>query len=192
MNTIVVNLDKYFQGGHTFLALSRSRSLKGLYLRSFDKQYIKVKKDVTFKGNASQHRLFDSPLRRLTSYHCQLNIQSSPLHFQDLESCKSLTDCDIIGLSETWLHPGCQSENYSLGGFCLIRRDRQDIHNTCKQSKCGMCNNKGGVALYVKNSEYDQEIPQSQTTQWHREEEPLNHHETPRGQIKQSNKLSSP
>ena len=31
-----------------------------------------------------------------------------------------------------------------------------------------------------------------QITQWHREEEPLNHHETPEGQIKQSNQLSLP
>ena len=29
-----------------------------------------------------------------------------------------------------------------------------------------------------------------QTTLWHREEEPLNHHETPGSQIKQSNQLS--
>ena len=41
-------------------------------------------------------------------------------------------------------------------------------------------------------SEYDQEIPQSQTTMWHREEEPLNHHEAPGRQIKQSNQLSLP
>ena len=43
-------------------------------------------------------------------------------------------------------------------------------------------------------SEYDQEVPQSQTaeTPWHREEEPLNHHESPRRQIKQSNQLSLP
>ena len=43
-------------------------------------------------------------------------------------------------------------------------------------------------------SEYDQEITQSQpqTTLWHREEEPLNHHETPGRQIKQSNQLSLP
>ena len=43
-------------------------------------------------------------------------------------------------------------------------------------------------------SEYDQEIPQSQTadTPRHREEEPLNHHETPGRQIKQSNQLSLP
>ena len=41
-------------------------------------------------------------------------------------------------------------------------------------------------------SEYDQEIPQSETADkpWHREEEPLNHHETPGRQIKQSNQLS--
>ena len=31
-----------------------------------------------------------------------------------------------------------------------------------------------------------------QTTPRHREEEPLNHHETPGGQIKQSNQLSLP
>ena len=43
-------------------------------------------------------------------------------------------------------------------------------------------------------SEYDQEIPQHklQTTPWHREEEPLNHHDTPGRQIKQSNQLSLP
>ena len=46
----------------------------------------------------------------------------------------------------------------------------------------------------LKNSEYDQEIPQSQTADnpWHREEEPLNHHETPGRQIKQSDQLSLP
>ena len=32
----------------------------------------------------------------------------------------------------------------------------------------------------------------SQTTPWHREEEPPNHHETPGRQIKQSNQLSLP
>ena len=31
-----------------------------------------------------------------------------------------------------------------------------------------------------------------QTTPWHSEEEPLNHHETPGGKIKQSNQLSLP
>ena len=32
----------------------------------------------------------------------------------------------------------------------------------------------------------------ARTTPWHREEEPLNHHETPGRQIKQSNQLSLP
>ena len=43
-------------------------------------------------------------------------------------------------------------------------------------------------------SEYDQEIPHSQTADkpWHREEEPHNHRETPGRQIKHSNQLSHP
>ena len=45
-----------------------------------------------------------------------------------------------------------------------------------------------------KVSEYDQEIPQSQTaaSPWHCEEEPLNYHETTGRQIKQSNQFSLP
>ena len=43
-------------------------------------------------------------------------------------------------------------------------------------------------------SEYDQEIPQTQTADnpWHREEEPPTNQETPGRQIKQSNQLSLP
>ena len=49
------------------------------------------------------------------------------------------------------------------------------------------------TSLY-KNSKQDQEKPHQkpQTTTWHHEEEPLNHHETPGRQIKQSNQLSLP
>ena len=50
MNTIVVTFDKYFQGGHTYVALSRSKSLKGLHLRNFDNPVYKGKDRCTFKG----------------------------------------------------------------------------------------------------------------------------------------------
>ena len=46
-----------------------------------------------------------------------------------------------------------------------------------------------------QNSEYDQEIPQSQTSDSpvvYREEEPHNNHKTPGRQKKQSNQLSLP
>ena len=50
------------------------------------------------------------------------------------------------------------------------------------------------LLFHVKNSENDQEIPQSQmqTSRWHQEEEPNNNHETPGRQTKQSNQLSLP
>ena len=47
--------------------------------------------------------------------------------------------------------------------------------------------------FYHKNSmirKYHNHKPQ--TTPWHHEEDSLNHHETPGGQIKQSNQLSLP
>ena len=45
-----------------------------------------------------------------------------------------------------------------------------------------------------KNSEYDQEIAQSQTADkpWYRNEEPHNNYKTPGRHTKQSNKLSHP
>ena len=56
-------------------------------------------------------------------------------------------------------------------------------------------NSSQKLVSVVENSEYDQEIPQTQTVQtnpWHREEEPHNNYETPGRQTKQSNQLSIP
>ena len=46
----------------------------------------------------------------------------------------------------------------------------------------------GGLEIVSMIRKYHNHKPQ--TTPWHREEEPLNHHETPGRQIKQSNQLS--
>ena len=51
------------------------------------------------------------------------------------------------------------------------------------------------IEFLVKNNEYDQEIPQSETADnpmAPRGRAALNHHETPRRQIKQSNQPSLP
>ena len=59
----------------------------------------------------------------------------------------------------------------------------------CSSKKYGVLS-RSEITLCVKNSEYDQEIQQSQTADRHREEEPHNNHETPGRQTKQSNQLS--
>ena len=58
---------------------------------------------------------------------------------------------------------------------------------------CNRIDIKVNIHAKIVN-EYDPEIPQSQTADnpVALEEEPLNHHETPGRQIKQSNQLSSP
>ena len=77
------------------------------------------------------------------------------------------------------------------------RTDGRPLLEVAKHQKHHTQESQGGNPFPPgdhKNSEYDQEIPQSQTADnpWHREEEPLNHHETPGRQIKQSNQLSLP
>ena len=65
------------------------------------------------------------------------------------------------------------------------RQTKANLSQKC----CNTCTVKSKIV-----SRYDQEIPQSQTVDnpWHREEEPLNQHETPGRQIQQSNQLSLP
>ena len=70
MDTIVVTFDKYFQRGHTYVDLSRSRSLKGLYLRNIDKQYIKVKKDVTTEMLRLKERQLNTDSFVYCYFHC--------------------------------------------------------------------------------------------------------------------------
>ena len=58
-----------------------------------------------------------------------------------------------------------------------------------------LCRRAGWIEPYmiinIENSEYDQEIPQSQTADnlWHLEEEPHNNHETPGRQSKATSSL---
>ena len=78
----------------------------------------------------------------------------------------------------------------------MLQHDRANCYNKILKGRSTDLN----VILYENSaktkivSEYDQEIPQSQTADnpGHREEEPLNHHETPGRQIKQSDQLSLP
>ena len=49
-----------------------------------------------------------------------------------------------------------------------------------------------GVTQIVRSMIRKYHNHKQQTTPWHSEEEPLNHHETPGRQIKQSNQLSLP
>ena len=86
------------------------------------------------------------------------------------------------------------NESTPLNKGAVSALDKECLKASSPEPLVQMENSFTELSLKKIVSEYDQEIPQSQpqTTPWHREEEPLNHHETPGRQIKQINQLSLP
>ena len=101
MDTNVVTFDKYFQRGHTYIALSSSRSLKGLYLRNFDKQYIKVKKYVTTEVLRLKERQLN------TDCHSPSRSKSYLLSAQHTFIIYSLSRLGILQIFEDWHNWTC-------------------------------------------------------------------------------------
>ena len=69
--------------------------------------------------------------------------------------------------------------------------DKTDHQNNCIHVFClqfSVALETVKIVSMIRNYTYHK----PQTTPWHREEEPSNHHETPGRQIKQSNQLSLP
>lgn len=67
-----------------------------------------------------------------------LNVRSLVAHFAELKGFLLNSSFDIIGLSETWLHPGVRDCDLNINGYALIRRDR--------------ISRGGGVCFYVRSS----------------------------------------
>ena len=94
---------------------------------------------------------------------------------------------------------------WSLYGFLLVRcrnmtKKSHDGYMKCKHSRNrpqpvwkyrGIKNHTALLAKIVSMNRNIHNL-KPQITTWYREEEPLNHHETPGRQIKQSNQLSLP
>ncbi|MES9881383.1 MAG: AAA family ATPase [Sedimenticola sp.] len=158
LDEIVVCFDGRFNTGQAYVALSRCRTLDGLYLQQFDKKKITVSKPVETEMARLRLNTLDPQSAHLLStlphdYFkiCHLNIRSLAAHFTDLQSSHPLLTCDIICLSETWLNKSKQTKDYTLDGYSLFRTDREDMHPRCHKHDCKMCNDKGGVAMFIRS-----------------------------------------
>ena len=69
------------------------------------------------------------------------NARSIVNKLDELEIYTKEEELDIIGVTETWLTDEILTSEFSLEGYTLLRKDRNDVAKT----------RGGGVALYVKN-----------------------------------------
>ena len=162
MDKVVVSFKETFQAGQAYVALSRAKSIDGLFIQNFDIKKIRTSKKV----ESEMHRLrntmvFKEPVSPLMlssnawAKVCHINVRSLQQHKDDLNTYQKITACDVICVSETWLSKKVDNAVVNLPGFQLFRRDRQDCFKFYKYSaKCLKCDDKGGVALYVKHGVY--------------------------------------
>ncbi len=77
------------------------------------------------------------------------------LHIADISSHKDLLSSHVICISESWLKKQHNSVDFTPNGYQLHRRERHQCYqHKCDHhmlvKKCSKCNDKGGVAILVR------------------------------------------
>ena len=128
VNQIVVSLDKIFQSGQAYVALSRVTSLEGLFLQKYKDKAIycdaKVQnalENMTPLANDNDE-ITSNENRSITIAHH--NVEGLLPHFADVEHFVKQLSCDVLLVTETWLSDDIQSASVTLEGYTMIHRAR--------------------------------------------------------------------
>ena len=103
----------------------------------------------------------------------------------DFKSCRE----EIAGALQEFCNRWCKREHVESNA--LVSR-KLNIFKIIDGRISFYCNNLDLLLPKIVSIIRKYHNHKPQTTPWHREEEPLNHHETPGRQMKQSNQLSLP
>ena len=152
LDTVVVSMKaRCFSAGQVYVALTRVRSLEGLYLLDFDKNNIKASPQVTsemamLRGSAVQiadvcEMLKEVPVQILKV--CHLNVRSFRCHKEDIVCSDVIQLSDVVCFNETDIRHG--DENVTID---IPWTGSQNYHAT----RCDGDEQKkgGGVIIAVK------------------------------------------
>ncbi|TKS65620.1 ATP-dependent DNA helicase PIF1 [Collichthys lucidus] len=103
----VVSLDKVFQPGQAYVALSRVRSLSGLILKDFKEKAIYCKDSIKEALNS----MSPLPIDNIETYKCGtnafsvflMNVHGLDCHVKDLALCVQHLKPQCVAVTETWL-----------------------------------------------------------------------------------------
>ena len=148
VDELVVSMNGNFRCGQLYTALSRVKTIDGLYiLGEFESS--KVKADSRSKEEMMRFRLHSqfkvsAPATVTVSPALYfkislININSLKPHFKCLAADKRVMCSDVVTLTETWLRPRDASVDFSMPDKLLSRQDS-------KQTARGP---NGGIATYL-------------------------------------------
>ncbi|XP_062614791.1 uncharacterized protein LOC134276564 [Saccostrea cucullata] len=129
-----------------YVALSRVRSLDGLFILDFNEKSLSKDENV------------DKEMERLRDNRLQLsyiplysvckdvkflfnNARSLHKHFFDIKSEPSVVAADVIGIAESWLCESDSDEDFTLEGFTMFRNDANISHTRSHH----------GIVIYLRN-----------------------------------------
>ncbi|XP_062598648.1 uncharacterized protein LOC134260084 [Saccostrea cucullata] len=129
-----------------YVALSRVRSLDGLFILDFNEKSLSKDENV------------DKEMERLRENRLQLsyiplysvckdvkflfnNARSLHKHFVDIKSEPSVLAADVIGIAESWLCESDSDEDFTLEGFTMFRNDANISHTRSHH----------GIVVYLRN-----------------------------------------
>lgn len=152
LDKIVVSFEGNYRAGQAYVALSRAKTLEGLYmLGSFDAKKIKASDRVQQEmARLHQNMCPDliEPLSILSSKWfkvCHMNVRGLNAHFLDLAGHTVLQSGDILAITETWLEKKHHSEQFILPGYKMLRQDRMQTQGVKGSGVKG-----GGLAIYIR------------------------------------------
>ena len=143
VNRIAISLEKGLRAGQAYVALSRSKTLDGIYVKKFSEKQIKADDDVVLEmKRLAAEQTITKPFDIFESHSVSLatlNARSARLHFNDIKSNPLLRQTDILCIAETNI-PQNKAHLYQI----------PDTHMIClghsSESNCH------GLAFYVKTA----------------------------------------
>jgi len=149
VDQLVISMNnKKMKHGH-YVALSRIRTLSGLYIKDLFPDKISVDQSVVQEmarlRTSAVAQLCYTPPKTVTSQTLKiafLNARSVHAHYPDIRSDHDLLHMDIMAFAESRLCSRDQNDAYSLEGFSICRNDQNSPDGRRPPH---------GIILYVRN-----------------------------------------
>lgn len=154
----VVSLNRVFEPGMAYVALSRTTSLHGLRILDFHENKIYADPEVTTSLESMQKVEFGDVMPLL---HClptvislsltliQHNTEGLSAHIDDVQRHHELCLADILCFTETHLSGNLVPHELELDNYHMYKRNRHTSYSSPSQ----FSNRRGGgVAIYVRNN----------------------------------------
>ncbi|CAF3974784.1 unnamed protein product [Rotaria sp. Silwood2] len=158
VDQLVISTKDFFGSGMGYTALSRVRTLEGLFLIDlhFDKFYSNENIDRVLSQMKEMKRkksIFQKSSSYLNiRYH---NIEGLKCNFNAFKNHHLTQNADLICLTETWLNNKNQNNNLEMNGYHLINKPRS---SSFSKSHLLHCQKRGGIPIYYRDNISIQEI----------------------------------